>query len=120
MFYWMMLFLAIITEVVGTSVMSVLSKSSPIEAQGIISIAIALSYYFLSKAIARIPMGITFAVWEGVGITAITAISWFLFHETLSLYKILGIMFIVCGVVILQCDSVKKKISPKKQEQSNT
>jgi Membrane transporters of cations and cationic drugs len=109
MLYWLMLFLAIITEVIGTSTMSFVSKKYPLEGHVILFLAIGLSYYFLSKALARIPMGITFAVWEGLGIASISFIGYFFFGEKLTVFKILGIGAIIVGIYLLQKDSQERR-----------
>lgn len=108
MYYWIMLFLAVTTEVIGTSLMSLVAASHPQEAHLIIVFSIGLSYYFLGKAMAKIPMGVSFAVWEGVGIAAITAISWLCLGEAMSLAKLLGIALIACGVAFLESDPIAK------------
>lgn len=108
MYYWMMLLLAVVTEVAGTSLMSIVAPSRPQEAHLIIVLSIGLSYYFLGKAMAKIPMGVSFAVWEGVGIAAITTISWLCLGEAMSLAKFGGIALIACGVAFLESDSSAK------------
>lgn len=106
MFYWTMLFLAIITEVIGTSTMKLVGDTYPVEGYFFLFTTIGLSYYFLSKAISRIPMGIAYAMWEGLGIAAITVIGYFIFQETLTSQKLVGIMTVICGICLLKSGSI--------------
>ena len=48
-----------------------------------------------------IPVAISYSIWAGVGITAIAIISAIQFREIPDLYAILGLAFIIVGIVIL-------------------
>ncbi|GAL25782.1 spermidine export protein MdtJ [Vibrio variabilis] len=58
-------------------------------------VLITISYYFLALAAKKIPIGIAFACWEGLGIALITMVSIFYFGATLSLQEIFGLVLVV-------------------------
>lgn len=60
-----------------------------------------LCFYIFSQALLLIPLGIAYAVWGGVGAAATAAAAHFLFKEPLTKGMLLGITFIVGGVVLL-------------------
>lgn len=97
-----MLLLAIIAEILGTSTIKLLCTTYPIKGYSFLFLAIGLSYYFLSKAIVRIPLGLAYALWEGLGIAIITCIGYMFFKETLCTKKIIGIISIIFGICMLK------------------
>ena len=48
-----------------------------------------------------IPVGIAYAVWAGTGVALITLIGWLVFKQTLDAAGVIGILFIVASVLIL-------------------
>ena len=46
-------------------------------------------------------MGVTYAIWSGVGIVLITLIAWLMYGQTLDLAAFIGLGLIVAGVVVL-------------------
>ena len=60
-----------------------------------------LSFYFLGLTLKTIPLSLAYAIWFGVG-TALTAlVSVVLWGEVLSNLKLIGIVLIISGVVVL-------------------
>ncbi|ENU27306.1 MULTISPECIES: DMT family transporter [Acinetobacter] len=98
---WLILFIAIVAEVVATSAL----KSSEGFTKPIASIVVILGYmiafYCLSLTLKIIPVGIAYAVWSGVGIVLITTVAWFVFDQKLDVWGIIGIVLIMSGVLIL-------------------
>ncbi|WP_336943852.1 multidrug efflux SMR transporter [Acinetobacter modestus] len=98
---WLILFIAIVAEVIATSAL----KSSEGFTKPIASIVVVLGYiiafYCLSLTLKTIPVGIAYAVWSGVGIVLITTVAWFVFDQKLDILGIIGIVLIMSGVLIL-------------------
>jgi small multidrug resistance pump len=44
-----------------------------------------LCFWLLAFAFTRIPMGIAYAIWSGVGVVAIALIGWLVFRQSVSL-----------------------------------
>ena len=64
-------------------------------------LAIAMSYFFLSKAVTGIPVGVTFAFWEGLGLTCITLGSVLFLKEALTLRRALGLACVLSGALLV-------------------
>jgi len=47
------------------------------------------------------PVGVAYAIWSGVGIVLISLIGWVVFKQKLDLAAMIGIGFIVVGVLIV-------------------
>ena len=93
---------AILTEVAWTSSMAMI----PEYAAGWLNYLpmwalITLSYLLLAQAAKTISIGIAFALWEGLGIALITAVSvLFLGHE-LSVQEWVGLALAIVGIVMV-------------------
>lgn len=100
--HWLFLSLAIAAEVTGTTLMKWGSTSG--HPGGLLGmfVLLALSYYALSLAVQRVPVGVAYAIWEGVGIVSISLISLMWFNETLSPGKAIGIVAVLGGIVLLK------------------
>ncbi|WP_087544238.1 DMT family transporter [Acinetobacter sp. WCHA29] len=98
---WLILFIAIVAEVIATSAL----KSSEGFTKPIASIVVVLGYMIafccLSLTLKTIPVGIAYAVWSGVGIVLITTVAWIVFDQKLDVWGIIGIVLIMSGVLIL-------------------
>lgn len=99
---WILLSLAIITEIIGTLFMKWSSLNGSQSGYLMMLGMIACSYIFLSFAIKRIALGVAYALWEGIGIMLITLFSVQLFGETLSVLKLCGLMTLVVGIVLIK------------------
>ena len=64
-------------------------------------VLIAISYYFLSLAAKSIPIGIAYAVWEGLGIGMITVVSMFVFGSSLVTQELIGLGMVLFGLVLV-------------------
>ena len=100
--YWLFLLAAILSEIAGTTSLKAFDEIHSGNA-GLVatSVFIALSYYLLSKAVLRIPLGVAYACWEAVGLALVAVTSFFLFHEPMPPLKIIGILCIMIGLIWL-------------------
>lgn len=98
---WVYLLLAIIAEVIATSALKASEGFTKLLPSLIVMIGYSISFYFLSLTLRSIPVGIAYAIWSGVGITFISLIGYFYYKQTLDLPAIVGILFIVTGVLII-------------------
>ena len=93
---------AIFTEVAGTSSMAMI----PANDAGWINylpmwILITVSYMLLAKAAKTISIGIAFALWEGLGIALITAVSVLFLGYELSVQEWVGLALAIVGIVMV-------------------
>ena len=63
--------------------------------------------YFLSLALKSMPLGLTYAIWVGIGIAGSNILSMVLFKEPYPLLRVLFILMILCGVVGLKFSSIR-------------
>ncbi|MFL0250677.1 DMT family transporter [Clostridium neuense] len=93
------LFLAIIFEVSGTTLMKLSNGFSNIKYAVIMLIFYVLSLSTLTLALKKIQIGIAYATWSGIGIVLLTIIGLIAFKEPINLQKVIFIGFILVGTV---------------------
>lgn len=98
---YLFLVLAIVGELIGTSLLKASEGFSKLFPTFGVIIAFILSFYFLSLSLKVIPLNIAYALWSGIGIVATTIISILIWKEKVNLVSILGITLILVGVVVL-------------------
>lgn len=99
---YLFLFLAVIAETIATSALKpAMGFTKPIPTL-IALLGYASAFYLLSKVFQVMPVGITYAIWSGMGIVLITLIGTFVFKQTLDLPAILGMALIIAGVIVIQ------------------
>ena len=98
---YLFLGLAIIFEVVGSSFMKASEGFTKWLPSIVVVVAYLICFYFLSLALKTIPLGVAYAIWAGLGIVLTAMVSVFIFKQKLDSPAIIGILFLVIGVVIM-------------------
>ena len=93
--------IAIVAEVIATSALKASEEFTKVIPSMIVVVGYGTAFYFLSMVLRSIPLGITYAIWSGVGIALITLIGAVVFRQMLDTPALIGIGFIVAGVVII-------------------
>lgn len=84
---WILLALAILCEIAGTSLLKA-SQGFTKPLFGMASMACyGFCFWLLAFAFTRIPMGIAYAIWSGVGVVAVAVIGWLAFRQSISLVQ---------------------------------
>jgi small multidrug resistance pump len=95
------LFIAIACEVVATSALKAADGFSRLWPTIVVVIGYGLAFYFLSLTVRSIPIGIAYAIWSGIGIVLIALVGWLIHHQPLDLPAVIGMAFILAGVLII-------------------
>ena len=98
---WVFLSIAIVAEVIATSAMKSSEGFSKLWPSLIVVVGYVLAIYFLSLTLRAIPVGIAYAIWAGMGIVLIALSSWVLYGQRLDFPAMLGMGFIIVGVVTI-------------------
>ena len=98
---WILLLLAIGSEVIGTSCLKLSQGfSRPIPTLVVLA-AYSTSMLLLSRVVQTIPLGITYALWSGIGIIAIVLVGLLAYRQVPSAGQLVGICMITAGVIIV-------------------
>ena len=98
---WLYLLLAIAGEVVGTTALKASDGFTRLGPSLLVILGYGIAFYLLAQVLRTIPLGITYAIWSGVGVAAVTLIGWLAYGQRLDIPAILGIALIVAGVLVL-------------------
>ncbi|SDY92049.1 small multidrug resistance pump [Jannaschia faecimaris] len=100
--HWLYLILAIAFETIGTTALKT-SEGFTRLWPSLLTLACFFSALFLlSMVLKTLPVGVTYAIWSGLGIVLIATIGWIAFGQKLDLPAILGMALIVTGIVVMQ------------------
>ena len=106
---WLLLFIGIAFEVAGTTGMRALATSDPAWSLASATVGIVISYFFASRAMETIPVGLAYAVWSGVGLAGISLLSWLLFAEAMPPLKLAGLALVTAGMVVINLDKKARR-----------
>ncbi len=98
---WMLLGLAIVAEVIGTTALKASESFTRLIPSLIVVVGYGVAFYCLSLVLKSVPVGIAYAVWSGLGIVLITAVAWLLYGQRIDLAGLIGMGLIIAGVVVL-------------------
>ena len=98
---WMLLSLAIVLEVAGTTNMKLSEGFTERVPSVLVFVFYGLSIGALTLSLKRIDVSVAYAVWSGLGTAFIAMVGVFIFGEALTGVKVVALAFIVVGVVML-------------------
>lgn len=100
---WMWLIGAITTEVGATLALKSSEGFSRVTPSILTAVGYGASFYCLSQALVRgMPLGIAYAVWSAVGVSALALIGVLVLSESLTWIQVGGIILIIGGVAAIQ------------------
>ena len=95
------LFIAIVGEVIATTYLKSTNNFTEFLPTTYVVIGYGIAFYFMMLAMKTIPIAITYSIWAGIGISAITILGALKYKEIPDMLAILGLSLIVLGVIIL-------------------
>jgi len=98
---YLYLALAIIAEVAATSALKASEEFSRLIPSLIVVVGYGVAFYFMTLVLRVIPVGITYAIWSGLGIVLVTVVGFFLYRQTPDIPAMLGMGLIISGVVVI-------------------
>ncbi len=101
MLYWIYLLIAILTEVVGTTMMKVSQGLSRLLPSVLMFVMYGISFVFMALALKKIEVSTAYAIWSGIGTALIATIGIVAFRESFNIPKLAGLVLIIAGVVLL-------------------
>ena len=104
---YIVLFLAIIFEVIGTMLLPASQNFTKLIPTTLLTIFYLSAFYLLTFVVNKLPIAIVYATWSGLGIFTIAILGYIFFKQTLAWQAILGMFLIVIGVVLVNTFTVK-------------
>jgi small multidrug resistance pump len=95
------LLIAVVAETIATTALKAADGFSRLGPSAIVVVGYAIAFYFLSLTLRIIPVGVTYAIWSGLGIILISFFGWLIYKQTLDLPAIVGMVLIVAGILVM-------------------
>jgi len=106
--HWIYLAISIGAEVLGTAALKI-SSSFTRPLPSLIAVAsYAVAFYLLSLALGRIPLGVAYAVWCGLGIILVAIVGTIVFDDPIDMKAQIGILLIIAGIALVTSSSSPK------------
>jgi small multidrug resistance pump len=98
---YVLLVIAILTEVVGTTFLKLSDGMTKLLPTAVVVACYAAAFWLMSLTLRTLPVGLVYAIWSGIGIAGVKAIGVGFFKEPLDLPAIAGTLLIVAGIGVL-------------------
>jgi small multidrug resistance pump len=100
--YWVMLAVAIVSEVAATSLLKSTQGFTRLWPSVIVISLYELSFILLTITVRKIAVSVVYATWGGIGVALVTVVAWVWLDQALDAAALIGIGLIVAGVVVMQ------------------
>ena len=98
---FILLVIAIASEVVGSSLLKITNGFKRLVPTLGVIFGYGIAFYTLSLSLQVLEIGVAYAIWSGAG-TALTAlVGIMIYKESLNSKKVLGLLCIISGVIVL-------------------
>lgn len=92
---------AIVLEVIGTSMLNATQQFTRPLPTLVLVLCYGAAFYCLSLTVKVLPVGIVYAIWSGMGIVLIAAVSVLFLRQSLDLWALTGLGLIIAGVAVI-------------------
>ena len=99
---YVLLILAILSEVVATSALKASDGMTRFWPATLVVVGYTIAFLLLAQTLKTLPVGLTYAIWAGVGVVGVALVGIFFFDEVMTLTKAGGIVLIILGVALVQ------------------
>jgi small multidrug resistance pump len=93
--------LAIVAEVTATTALKASNEFTRLWPSLIVVVGYGIAFYFMTISLRVLPVGIMYAIWSGLGIVLISILGWVVYRQALDLPAMIGMGFIITGVIII-------------------
>ncbi|HHF3064155.1 TPA: multidrug efflux SMR transporter [Vibrio diabolicus] len=93
--------IAIVCEVIATSYIPKTEQFTKMMPSTVVLIGYGIAFFLLSVTVKTMPVGVVYAIWSGVGIVLVATVGYFVYGQRLDLPALVGIGFILTGVMIV-------------------
>jgi small multidrug resistance pump len=98
---YLILLAAVVAEVIATSALKASAGLTKLGPTLVVFWGYAIAFWFLSLTLSRIPTGVAYAIWSGLGVVLISIVGYVLFKQRLDLSAMIGLALILAGVAVI-------------------
>ena len=107
---YLYLFLAILAEVMATSALKSAEEFTKLWPSLLVLVGYGAAFYLLSLVLRHMTVGVTYAIWSGVGIVLVALVGVIMFREMPDTPAIIGMGMIIAGVAIIHTFSTTVRL----------
>ncbi|MDF4787181.1 SMR family transporter [Vibrio parahaemolyticus] len=90
-----------VCEVIATSYIPKTEQFTKVMPSTVVLIGYGIAFFLLSVTVQTMPVGVVYAIWSGAGIVLVATVGYFVYGQRLDLPALVGIGFIIGGVLIV-------------------
>jgi len=98
---YLYLFMAILAEVIATSALKSAEGFTKLAPSLVVVVGYGAAFYLLSLVLRHMTVGVTYAIWSGVGIVLVALVGVVVFREIPDTPAIIGMGLIIAGVTVI-------------------
>jgi len=98
---YLYLFMAILAEVIATSALKSAEGFTKLVPSLVVVLGYGAAFYLLSLVLRHMTVGVTYAIWSGVGIVLVALVGVVVFREIPDTPAIIGMGLIIAGVTVI-------------------
>lgn len=99
--HYVYLMLAVAFEVFGSSCLQASQQLTRFWPSVGIVVGFGGAFWFFMQVLKYMPLGLTYALWSGFGITLVTLVGYFVFGQKIDLAALAGMALIISGIVVI-------------------
>jgi len=98
---YVILVVAVLFEGLGSASLQASQQFSRLWPSVGVVIGFGAAFYCMTVVLKYLPLGVTYAIWSGLGICLTAFLGWALFRQQVDLPALLGMALIVAGIVVI-------------------
>jgi len=98
---YILLVVAVLFETLGTSSLLASQQFTRLWPSLGVIVGFGMAFYLLTLVLRHLPLGITYAVWSGLGICFTALVGWAVFRQPVDIAALLGMGLILAGIVVI-------------------
>lgn len=98
---YLYLAIAIIAEVAATTALKATEQFTRLGPSLVVVIGYGIAFYLLTLVLRTIPVGVTYAIWSGMGIVLVAMAGAAVYRQIPDLPAVIGMGLIVLGVIVI-------------------
>jgi len=98
---YLLLVVAVLFEGLGTTSLQASQQFTRLWPSLGVLLGFGAAFFFLMQVLKVMPLGVTYALWSGLGICLTVFLGWLVFNQKVDLPALLGLSMIVGGIVVI-------------------
>lgn len=98
---YLYLLIAVVFETFGSSCLQASQQFTRFWPSVGVIVGFGAAFWFFTMVLKVLPLGVTYALWSGIGMVLIALSGWMLFGQKLDLAATLGIGLIIAGILVI-------------------